>query len=120
MKNIIGILELVIISILLLLGIILGANKTIIIFFSIITALFFFPLFINFKNKFENDIFHYQFYSPLSLSFIVSIVFLIVNNTEMKKEISFMLYSSLIIFSLIYIITHLYTKNKYPEYYFKR
>ena len=114
-----NIIELLVCIIFLVLGAIFKADTAILIFLTVIVLLTFFPIFMKFRNEKESDIFHYKFYSPISLSVIISILFMILINKNMSADLSRLMYFALAAFGLIYIFSHVYIKNKYPDYYFR-
>jgi len=118
-SKILNIIEFIIVIGILLIGSYFNADKKIILFLGLITFLTFFPIFLKFKDDMENDIFYYKFHLPLSIGFIVSLILIIITQENLSKQIELLLYTSLGIFSLIYITIHVYTMRKYPEYYFR-
>ncbi|VVB83133.1 Uncharacterised protein [uncultured archaeon] len=113
------IIQFVIILIFLILGARFNTPREILIFLGIVTALTFFPVLLNFKNKYESDIFYYQYYTPIALTFMASILFLIISYPK-EENIPSVYYISLFLFLLIYIIIHLWIRYRYPEYYFQK
>ena len=101
------------------LGIKFNAPREVLIFLGIVTILTFVPICLKFKNERESDIFYYQYYTPIALTFMASILFLIMSYNK-EEVIPLIYYFSLFLFLLIYIVIHLWIRYRYPEYYFKK